>query len=203
MRSEAHLNVLMRLRLSTESLHEALHRHPLLQDFTTGRTTVERYQAVIEKFYGFYRPLEPTLIAAAAEAGCPSQYQRPIRTIWLEQDLQGLGYSMAAVESLACHRGFARLSKSGWLAGCLYVVEGSTLGSKAIMSALSKHMNLEVLHSTNFFRGFGEQTIPRWQSTCSLIGDMCDSPEQVIVASESARTTFLALTEWLNEIAGK
>ena len=201
MRSEARLNVLMRLRQSTQSLHQALHRHPLLQDFTTDRTTVERYQAVIEAFYGFYRPLEPTLIAAAAEAGCPSRYQQPIRTTWLEQDLRGLGYSMAAVKSLACHRGLTRLSKSGWLAGCLYVIEGSTLGGKAIISSLSKHMNSEVLHSTHFFRGFREQTIPRWQNTCNFIRQVCDSSEQVLVASDTARLVFTALTEWLNEIA--
>ena len=62
-------------------------------------------------------------------------------------------------------------------------------------------MNSEVLHSTHFFRGFGEQTIPRWQNTCNFIRQMCDSSEQVLVASDTARLVFTALTEWLNDIA--
>ena len=200
-KSERPTSAVAVLRRSTKRLHQDLHVHPLLRDLVSDELTISSYRRIIEAFYGFYQPLEPRVIAAATKMSCLAEYDHAIRTSWLEQDLVCLGYSMADIANLACYEEFPPLSTRGSLAGCLYVIQGSTLGGATVVGSLAKNEKLKAVRAAHFFRGYGERTIPSWQHACRFIESTCHSMTETHAAIESARCVFLHLERWLTVVA--
>ena len=90
-----------------------------------------------------------------------------------------------------------RLDSIQRVLGCLYVIEGATLGGQVITRHLEKNLGITPESGGAFFAGYGAETGARWKEFCALLTAAAErvSGEDEIVAS--ANDTFATLGRWL------
>ena len=189
-------SILPRLRAATGEAHRALER---VVDVENCVRDVGRYRALLEQFLGFYRPLEWRLSVMPGweESGVDllARWKSP----WLEADLQALGLSSAEVGGLPdC----GKLPAAGNLArgfGCLYVLEGATLGGRQITGMLQE--GPVPPGARHFFGSYGAETGARWREFLSALeghAATADDRQQAETVAAAA-DTFTCLQRWVEE----
>ena len=191
-RDATDVNILTRLRASTRPEHDAIET---ALDLANGASSCEAYCHLLKRFYGFYRPLEVGLSSSTVwlVSGLDPVERR--KAAWLESDLCALG-----VDDLAGLPDCPDLPPHTTVAaafGCLYVLEGATLGGQVISRAIENTLGFRPDSGGRFFHGYGDGTGPMWQGFRSAITDcVITAPEadEVIIA---AKETFSKLHRWL------
>lgn len=199
-------SILSRLRQETRCEHEAVEQ---LLDMMATSLTRDGYCQRLVQFYGFYAPLEQALQARcqqlAGEAGAAALSpgtQRALaarlnKTAHLRQDLQYLG---VMTEDLPLCRDLPPLGSQAELLGCLYVLEGATLGGRMITQHVRVTLGITPATGGSFFEGYGPDTGKMWQAMRQLlVNGAPDTPsENDIVANAIA--TFAALRCWCQSV---
>jgi heme oxygenase len=183
--------ILQRLRQETAQQHAALEaRLPLLD----GSLTRDAYRHLLGRFWGYYAPLEACLLGVMQRHALDFDYTVRQKTPLLERDLQALGVAAGSMPRCASLPALAELAQ---LLGCLYVIEGSTLGGRLITQRLSGHLALRADSGGAFFSGYGAATAARWHefglfmtATALPLGR-----DAMIVAG--ANDTFRTFAAWL------
>jgi heme oxygenase (biliverdin-IX-beta and delta-forming) len=190
---------LAQLREDTRSEHHAVEKTLGLVEVNL---SLSAYRKRLEQFFGFYQPLEDLLFSASANERWPSALlaEARIKTPWLKRDLEALGSS--AVERLPLCTNLPDLRDPHARWGCLYVVEGATLGGQVIGKHLRDKLGLHSDTGARFFSAYGARTAENWRAFRELLGLAADTPlaQQHIVAS--AKATFSALQQWCTEQQG-
>ena len=182
-------SVLTRLRVETRGEHEAVERVLNLMDTAL---SAEAYRQRLAQFYGFYCPLE-----AALHSRCTGQLAsllpRLNKTALLSQDLQRLHFK---VEDLPLCRQLPPIQTEAAVLGCLYVMEGATLGGRLITQHVQATFGIMPSTGGSFFEGYGADTGKMWQGMRQLLLSCAvDTPtENAIVANAIA--TFASLRGW-------
>jgi heme oxygenase len=193
---------LSRLRLETRGEHEAVER---VLDLMSASLTHEGYRQRLQQFYGFYAPLESALQALSSQPhdeADEAAWSRPVRsalaarlnkTAHLRQDLQYLG---VMTEALPLCRNLPPVSTPSEVLGCLYVMEGATLGGRIITQHVGAVLGITPATGGSFFEGYGADTGKMWRGMRLLLIDSApDTPtENTIVANAIA--TFASLRSW-------
>jgi len=180
------------LREATAQVHARLHEHPLIVELLA-HPSADRYRALLEAFWRFYRPAEPGLVACARRLGVTEQYPHAMRTAWLRADLRSLGcwppppVSQGNLHELPEPQGIAAL------AGCLYVIKGSALGGLVIARALRGRLPND--SCSTFLTGDGEATEPTWSGFRRFCERVCQDEEARIAAVAAARRVFRAIED--------
>lgn len=186
--------ILKRLKEATNSRHAALESRLPLLDTDMSRA---RYLQFLRLFLGYYEPLETQLQALPHWPSMGFDYQERHKTPRLVQDLHALGETPRAIQDLARCQRLPTLASQGQLLGCLYVIEGATLGGQIITRHLDANLGLTPLTGGAFFDGYGAQTGPRWKAFCAMLrANAGDSTSQDDMLA-SANQTFETLGEWL------
>jgi heme oxygenase len=197
-----------RLKLETRAEHEAIEKCiPLMQS----EVSLVTYQAYLENSYGFYRPLENQLARIILEQSDPKSYldtwsnrQKKTPSLNLElitldrlPDDLPLCQSVPPVDCLA----------DVW--GCLYVLEGATLGGQVIYDHLNAvcpdfkthALKIKLNGGQLFLSPYGTETKKFWILFCSAITHyhaQAESPEvEAIGILSAAKKTFQLLKLWL------
>ena len=193
-----HHPLLTRLRAKTGSAHQAIEQ---ALDLTDPSLTLIRYLHRIKQFYSFYKPLENRLLELSSEISPWLDIRNRQKTAFLEADLQSINQAINQEtpntgEPLTLCTALPQLNNSAECFGCLYVLEGATLGGVII----SKHIRdtLGVTPETGglFFHGYGQRTGEMWRefrAAMSAFDAQTHQQDQVIVA---ARATFDTLRHW-------
>jgi heme oxygenase len=181
-----------RLRSATAEAHLELERQlALLRD----DLSMVRYTQIIALFYGFYRPMEAGLQRLKTLA--PEQrFPLRARTELLERDLIALGRGVRAISELPTCNDLPDLYNAEHFAGCLYVLEGATLGGQVITRHLRKRLELTDHSGTAFFAGDGASTAARWKCVLEWLEHVSHSGLRVEQIVTSACDTFRALAKW-------
>lgn len=190
-------DVLARLRAETRAEHDAVEGVLGLASVALTHTS---YVRCVSRFYGFYRPLEAALATLAADARWADLLRaRTGKSALLAQDLAKLGIDAAA---LAQCRALPRLRGEADLLGCLYVVEGATLGGRLIASQLQARLGLTASTGAGFFHGYGEATASMWQALRrALVAGAPDAAtENEMIAN--AKATFAVLCSFCDKEPG-
>jgi heme oxygenase len=181
------------LKRETATLHQRLEaRLGLLEP----PLSIHRYRQVLEKFYGFYAPVEIRLARLAA-AGPQIGFPLRARAGLIESDLVALGLSERELTELPWCAELPRLSCPEHLAGCLYVLEGACLGGQVVARALQRQLGVAKGSGASFFVGDADGTAARWLLVVTWLEGLVrvgDRTEQIVA---SARETFLTLARWL------
>jgi len=200
--SVAPSSILSRLRLETRGEHEAVEQ---VLDLMGASLTPEGYRHRLAQFHGFYAPLEKALLARgegkASQAGewalSPATRSALVarlnKTALLRQDLQHLG---ARTEALPLCRDLPPLGTQPEILGCLYVMEGATLGGRMITQHIRAALGITPTTGGSFFEGYGDDTGKMWQGMRQLLvsGSLDTQTENQIVANAIA--TFACLRRW-------
>ncbi|HEX2570655.1 MAG TPA: biliverdin-producing heme oxygenase [Polyangia bacterium] len=185
--------ILIRLKSGTSAEHERIERAvPLLAD-DLDRATYGRY---LEKLLGFYEPLEQALAPHPWHlVGIDFAARR--KTELLVRDLCYLGYDEAALANVARCAALPPLPDLPAALGCLYVLEGSTLGGQILSRHVARRLGLSPATGAAFLAPYGKAVGPMWRTFSERLEAFpCDEATQDRMV-ESARATFHALERWL------
>jgi heme oxygenase len=183
--------ILARLRRETRPHHDAVEAQLGLFDRPV---TLDSYRSLLHKFWGFYKPVEARIDAVADWPTLGLDWDRRRKVPLLERDLADLGVGPVLLDGLEC-TALPDLQSVPEALGCLYVLEGSTLGGQVI----TRH--LEGLNGgpfpTAFFSSYGENLGQMWKS----FGEFLTSYSAAWAVDDeivrSACATFDTLTAWL------
>jgi heme oxygenase len=147
--------------------------------------SLEAYKAHVLKSWTFYCPLEAELGHldwTAVGIDFASRRKAPL----LEEDLRILGVPRPEPEE--SKQPLDRTSLD-FAVGCLYVLEGATLGGQLI----SRHLaTLGIGPATGglFFNGYGAKTGEMWKSFQASATHYCVTDDQIDEAVTGAKSTF-------------
>ena len=187
-------SLLMRLRAETRTEHHAIEQTLVLTD---DALTQADYQRVIEQFYGFYTPVEDQLAVYGGEIAKWLDLKTRQKTSLLQTDLKRLNHKDSDIlEQLPLCSQLPQLSSLAECFGCLYVLEGATLGGVLISRHIQEKLGVMPTSGGSFFHGYGERTGEMWRefrAALTAFDATTDQQDQVITA---ARTTFDTLRRW-------
>ena len=185
-----HFNIFDLLRKSTEDIHRLIEqRVPVFRE----GFDLEDYSRLVEHFFGFWAPVEERLSNVTSLRDPDLALQSRFKRSLLREDLLILGRDPATVRQ--CEK-LPRLDTFLQGLGCLYVLEGSTLGAQIISRRLKETLQLGERSGASFFNAYGGSTGSRWMEFKRFVSASVQ-PEQADNVVEAARETFTCFYEWL------
>jgi heme oxygenase len=184
-----------KLRSATREHHARLERG---LDIPDSIGNAGDYTRLLARMYGFYAPLEARLRSfddALREHGLCVQMR--LKTHKLDLDLHALGWSVHAVCALPLCAELPRLATEADALGCLYVLEGSTLGGQVIARRVRKVLQIDGDAGLAFFQAYGARTGQMWRRFVDGLNAYPATDAQLEQATRSARETFTAMERWL------
>jgi heme oxygenase len=186
------LGIHSRLRRGTAALHQRLEQQ---LDLLGPELSIPGYVRTLRTFYGFYAPVEARLARLAPTApslGVPLR----ARAALLERDLIALGTPPSAIAGLPRCARLPRLSRPEHFAGCLYVLEGASLGGRIVARALDERLGLTQDRGAAFFAGDADATAERWKRVLLWLDQFACPSTRADDIVASACDTFDALSSW-------
>ena len=189
------LHLLDRLKAQTRAEHGAMEA---ALDLMRDDLLLADYRRLLELYFGFYAPVEARLagmLASVALGGLAFETRRKLPL--LRADLAALGGP--AAETLAVCNALPPLHTLAQAMGCLYVLEGATLGGMVIGRHVQRTLGLTPDCGARFFHGSGARTAEMWRTFRAALAefaadaDAADAPDAVV---ESANETFRSLRHW-------
>jgi heme oxygenase len=187
--------ILTRLRRETRPLHEEVE---LAVGLPSRLRSLSAYADLLARFYGLHAPLEAQLAQINGYEGLGLRMSERIRSALILDDLTTLGWMSREVESIPLCPELPETASLDQALGCLYVLEGSTLGGSIICRAVQQ--SLGPSPGCRFFAGYGTHTGLMWNAFCDVLRLYSESNSQSgdrIIAAASA--TFQSFREWLPE----
>ena len=116
-------------------------------------------------------------------------------------DLCALAVDLKALARLPCCDRLPRLETIPEALGCLYVLEGATLGGKIITEHLKKVLPLDESRGCSFFNSYGDDVGRMWSSFLGILRRHCEKHGDADVVVQSACQTFACLDWWISDVA--
>ena len=190
-------SLLASLREATREAHAAIEQVPALARLLDPGLGRADYAATLGRLYRFHAALEPRLVAALVGWPAAAALAAAGRPGALAADLAALGRPAPAPAPEAALPGLAE----GMAAlGCLYVMEGSSLGGRVIARRLVESLGVTPGQGGRFFGGEGADTArARWRVLCDLLEEVgaAASPEGRARLLHGATEGFTRLGDWM------
>lgn len=191
--------ILKRLKEETAPMHRNIENNEYAKSIMNNSLTMGKYELYLMKFYGFVKPVEERLRERLEAGEGVLAESAGNKRFWLERDLSALGLSEERIAGLPLCTRLPDLSTHVKALGCLYVLEGSTLGGQMIIRMLSGYLPIDPAVNGNYFNSYGEQTRERWKAFCNELESAGDSAEAEAEMIEAAKDTFYYLDQWFAE----
>lgn len=186
------------VRTQTDNAHAQLHLHSSFVALFEGTLSVEDYRLLMQRFHGFYAPLDLAIektIAGMQPTSVRYAYIR--RSDLLAQDMVDLKFgALSELNSPHCTQARDIVSPTT-LGGVLYVIEGATLGAPQIDRAAQKLLGNEGLEGRRFWAWCRAQNKQRWSMANSYLEQSHAQGVALDDLVKGARQTFEVLSEWL------
>ena len=188
------MTILQRLKEATAARHVAIESRSVLLDPALSRAG---YRACLQRFLGYYAPLEQRLLHSPAWHAAGLGYDGRHKTPLLLQDLAALGDSPGALAQTPQCLALPRLGSTARIFGCLYVIEGATLGGQIVSRHLQASLGVTPQSGGAFFSAYGQHTGSRWKAFCMQLSAfaLAYGGDDELIAS--ANDTFDTLDRWL------
>jgi len=183
--------ILQKLRQQTRAHHEALER---ALGLTERVLTAEEYMALLQRFYGFYHPLEACLRSLEFLDGIGLDVDARCKAHLLYADLEALGASDMEILALPLCARLPPLETLPQALGCMYVLEGATLGGQVLVRTLGR----SAAQGGRFFASYGPAVAAMWTAFREVVRRNSVSGEVEESMVNSARATFDALHRWVS-----
>ncbi len=186
--------ILQRLKNETREIHAALERQMPLLDADLHAAD---YQHMVQKLYTYHKPLEVLLLSLPGFAAIGLDYSGREKAPRLARDLAALSVSASDVEHMHQCESLPPLAHPSHLFGCLYVLEGATLGGQIVARHLQASLGLTPETGASYFSGYGAQTGPQWKVFCALLtayAEPLDDPNDILAG---AHATYATLSAWM------
>ena len=188
------MSILERLKSGTYARHVAIESRTVLLNKDLSHSN---YSLCLQRFLGYYSPLETRLLESPVWHEIEFTYADRYKTPLVLQDLLALGMSQDALAAIPQCTALPDLTTAAQLLGCLYVIEGATLGGQIISKHLSSTLGVSTVSGCAFFAGYGKHTGSKWKAfgACLTAFTTQTGCDDEIIAS--ANKTFQTLDCWL------
>lgn len=191
------------LRARTHDVHQQLHLHSNFVALFDGTIRLPQYTELLQRFHGFYEPLESAIDAALERTSTLSAgFTYAHRTALLERDLANLGFTAGQIAQNPRCASVAKSVTPDTVAGVLYVIEGSTLGASLIDRAAQKILPDSATHGRNFWAWSRAHNTQRWAAINAYLDHLERSGHPLDAIVFGAQNTFTALANWLEPLEG-
>ena len=190
--------ILIRLKRDTADLHRQVEdRFRILDPALTRQGYVQK----LERLLGLHQPLEALIEPWGDRLDIDWDARR--KTPLLQADLEFLGKTPAEIAQLPHCKALPVIDDLGAILGCLYVLEGSTLGGRMIARHLAQHLDVAPGQGASFFSSYGEALMPRWRHFQQRLAELATSAVMEDRIVDSARATFTSFGNWMADVRGK
>lgn len=180
------MNILQDLKEQTRPQHESIESS---LDLLRSDLSFDEYIHLLERFYGFYLPVEKLLLAQ------DSDYDNRQKIPLLAQDLIFFNRELESVPVMPSE--LLSLNTKEEVLGLLYVIEGSTLGGQVLRQHFQKKFELDE-KGISFFTGYGRETGPMWKEfQQKLKNSLQEQGLDQTAIIDSAQKSFQILEHWL------
>jgi heme oxygenase len=186
--------LMARLKEETRSYHDRLERDPLSRGIMGGGLSRAYYTMVLEVYYGLYAPMEGRLAAAADWGALGFDMARRMKAPLLRADLAHLGVPASALATLPRCEGLPLTPGLPAALGCMYVLEGSTLGGQLIGRHVQGALGLGPQAGAAFFNSYGPEVGPLWKEFKAFVELHGAGHDDAVIAAASAM--FASLERW-------
>jgi heme oxygenase len=186
--------ILTRLKQATQLDHQAIEARV---DLLNRLGSLADYRRLLERFWGFYAPIEQQLAIGPDWAGYGFDIQQRMKAPALARDLGALGLAPAALAALPLCRALPAPGSFSHRLGCLYVLEGATLGGQIIAREARGRLGLTPEHGCSFFASYGEHVGTMWRAFRALLLQAAVDEEAEADLVRGAHETFEAFGKWL------
>lgn len=190
--------ILEQLKIATRPNHEAMERDPLSRSLFAPELSRDGYVHILQVYLGFYAPLEQALFSLPDWADLGFDIERRRKAGLLLRDLRALGDSTIDAADVPHCSDLPPISSIGEALGCMYVLEGATLGGQLIARQLRAAIGVGPTSGSAFFNSYGADLGPRWKEFRALLEAQAATPaiSEAIVATAAA--TFCAMERWFS-----
>jgi len=192
------MSAIAELRSATWASHLRLEKR---LDVKSRFSELSAYRAHLEKMWGFCAGMELRLGRDAFGNALPD-FDKRRKLPLLQRDLIVLGADAERVMRLPRCETVPHCADPAAAFGCVYVLEGATLGGRTLLPVVQSRLGLSTEHGAAFLASYGEDVSSMWQSFGASLDAWCDAAERRARASEAAVATFAALDDWLCGIPG-
>jgi heme oxygenase len=154
------------------------------------------YRMLLERFWGLHLPLEAALAELDWRGSGLSMAERA-RVPMLRADLMALGHVPHTLAALPLCPALPPLDSRAAALGCLYVLEGSTLGGRIVLKQLRSSLGLTPASGAAFYAGHGARTGTLWRAFVEALDAGVETAAEQAAAVESALATFALFGDWV------
>jgi len=184
-------SVLAVLREQTRAEHDAVERSLGLMSDTLSRAA---YLRIVERFHGFWLPLERRLALTSGLAATGVAPASRERAHLLLADLRALTGQDPTASPLCGDLPFVGSVPAAL--GCMYVLEGSSLGGQVISRHLQAKLGITKDSGGRFFHGYGERTGEMWRAFGAAVNALEVGAGMQDAMVSAAVATFHTLGRW-------
>jgi heme oxygenase len=148
---------------------------------------VGRYALLLQRFHACHAPLEHRLKRLPWASVLPDAPMRLVKTAWLEEDLRQLGRAPARDTAPLAVPDPTKVEEA---LGCLYVLEGATLGGALLSRMVAMRLGLTAPHGARFFHGYGKDRNVMWRRYVVLLEQHAPDAEARCAMVQAAAATF-------------
>jgi len=191
------VTLLERLRERTGPWHRRLEAElPLLAPASDAHV----YARYLGKLWGFHAPVEHALaLVPGLERTGLSTAQR-VKCPALVADLAALGLTRAELARLPRCEFSPEPTDVPSALGCMYVLEGATLGGQVVCRELRRRMPAVIEAASSYLTIYGAETGARWREFTHVLAELPSDAREETAVLDAACTTFQALHRWLVEL---
>ena len=187
------------LKRSTAELHNSLERR--LSFLLSSELSLAQYVTLQKQFYGFYQPIETRLAEVRNSDVLEFDLDQRLKVPLLINDLTHLGVAASEREQIPLCDSLPAIETAAEALGCLYVLEGSTLGGTIITGHLKKALYLDEHWNCSFFNSYGDDVGRMWSAFVGVLRRHCQNYGDTDVMVRTACHTFASLDQWFSDVA--
>lgn len=188
----SHAGTMAALRAATWPAHQRLER---AVDVKQRFSSLVGYREHLGKMWGYCAGLERQLTRGFFGDALPD-YESRRKLPLLARDLEALG---ADSRALPVCPGLPVCADRTIAFGCLYVLEGSTLGARVLLPIVTRELQLDAAHGAVYLESYGAGTAERWAVFGAALDAWCATPARRAAATAAAIASFGVLQAWLTE----
>lgn len=182
--------LLQRLREVTAELHQSVEKRV---DLVSPDFDLPRYVLLLKRFYGFWAPIEASLQQVPGLFHPALAIQTRMKAHMLRADLET--FDVDSVLVAFCPR-LPDLRTFERALGCMYVLEGSTLGARIVARVLRERWGIDNGSGATFFNAYGTEVGTRWAEFRTFLISQVDPVNSDALLS-AAVETFDTFDQWL------
>jgi heme oxygenase (biliverdin-IX-beta and delta-forming) len=160
--------------------------------------TIDDYRRLLERFLGFYDPVETALETTFNSSLFKFNFRQRKKTPLLMRDL----HSLKVFDTLLLPRCSIiltpRVDTLPRAFGCLYVFESATLNGQIVIRHLNHRLGISPGFGGAFFNSYGNNVVSMWRDFGQQLKAYASKPDLKEAVMRAATDTFICMDQWMN-----